>query len=415
MTAVGVDSALSLSVICACAAHQVLAPGEGHPGRSGYAPLVRPRFPASRVGLWAVAFGLASLIFEVGFRAHALTPSDFQTFLAASHRLLAGLPLYGGRFVSPPELAVVLVPLTVVPLPVAYALFVAASIGVLAWGTGSYARELGLNRWGTGLAVVLCPQGWWGLMLGQPDSLLVGLLLLAIVSVRHQRWAVAGAIGPWLLLKPDLTWPVVPLLVAATWKDALARRQLAAGLALGAITFLMMAGWLLLGWATGLAHFGGRSHFQELLSGLPDLIGGELRAAPAHQILASPFTWAIVGAGVAVMAAAGIFAGRRAMSSSQRAEWMLLVPLAIWIATSPYLHAEDALFAVPLALRLADSGSAWFRLPVLFILLPWVVFPTWGALAAIPALGLAAAGIALLVRETGTGTQGSRVDPAVAT
>ncbi len=376
---------------------------------------MRPPSPAGRVGLWAVTLGLASLIFELGFRAYALSPSDFQTFLAASHRLMAGLPLYGGAFVSPPELAAILVPLTVVPLPVAYAIFVMASIGTLAWGTGSYASELGLNPWGTALAVVLSPQGWWGLMLGQPDALLVGLLLLAVVAVRHQRWAVAGAIGPWLLLKPDLTWPVVPLLIAAAWQDAGARRQLGTGLALGASTFLLIAGWLLPRWATGLFHFGGHSQFQELLSGLPDLLGGELRAAPAHQILASPLTWAIVGVGIVAMAAACLLAQRRAASASQLAEWMLIIPLAIWIATSPYIHAEDALFAVPLALRLADSGNSWFRLPVAVILLPWVVFPTWGALAAVCTLGLATAGVALMIRETGPGPERARVDSAAAT
>ena len=115
------------------------------------------------------------------------------------------------------------------------------------------------------------------------------------------------------------------------------------------------------------------------------------------------------------MAVAGVLAGRRAISSSQRAEWMLLVPLAIWIATSPYLHVEDALFAVPLALRLADSGNAWFRLPVLLILLPWVVFPTWGSLAGICALGLAAAGVALMIREMGMRPEGAPVDSAAAT
>lgn len=359
--------------------------------------------------------GLASLSFELGFRAQALTPSDFQTFLSASHRLTAGLPLYGGKFVSPPELALILVPFTVVPLAVAYAVFVAASIGVLAWGAGSYARELGLNRWGTALAVALSPQGWWGLMLGQPDALLVGLLLLAVVALRHQRWAVAGAIGPWLLLKPDLTWPVVPLLIAAAWKDGRARRQLALGLAVGAGTFLLMAGWLLPGWAIGLARFGSRSHFQELLSGLPDLLGGELSAAPAHQILASPLTWAIVVVGMVAMAAAALLAERRATEASEGAEWMLLVPLAIWIAASPYLHAEDALFAVPLAVRLAHSGRSWCRLPVLLILLPWVVFPTWGALAAICALGLAAAGVVLMLRETGSRPEQVQVDPLAAT
>ncbi len=359
--------------------------------------------------------GLASLVFELGFRAYALNPSDFQTFLSASHRLMAGLPLYGGAFVSPPELAAILVPLTVVPPPVAYAIFVAASIGVLVWGTGSYARDLGLNRWGTAMSVVLSPQGWWGLRLGQPDALLVGLLLLTAVAVRHRRWAVAGAIGPWLLLKPDLSWPVVPLLIAATWKDRGARRRLATGLALGASTFLVMAGWLLPNWVIGLAHFGGRSQFQGLLSGLPDLLGGELRAAPARQILASPVTWAIVAAGLVAMATAALLAGRRATTTSQRAEWMLLVTLAIWIATSPYLHAEDALFAVPLALRLAQSGNSWSRVPLLLILLPWVVFPTWGALSAICALGLAGAGVALMVREAGRGPEPVPVDSLAAT
>ena len=96
-------------------------------------------------------------------------------------------------------------------------------------------------------------------------------------------------------------------------------------------------------------------------------------------------------------------------------EWMILVPLAVWIATSPYLHAEDALFAVPLALRLADSGNSWSRLPLLLILLPWVVFPTWGALSALFALGLAGAGVALMVRETGPASDAVPVDPVAAT
>jgi hypothetical protein len=94
---------------------------------------------------------------------------------------------------------------------------------------------------------------------------------------------------------------------------------------------------------------------------------------------------------------------------------MLLVPVAIWVAASPYLHAEDALFAVPLALRLAASPSLWHRVPVLLILLPWVVFPTWGALSAVSALGLEAAGIALMLQGTEARSGRTSMRPSAAT
>ena len=360
---------------------------------------MQPRFFATRIGLLAATLGSASLVFELGYRASALHPADFRIFLDASHRLAAGSPLYQRGFISPPELAVILLPLTVVPLSVAYALFVTTSVVVLAWGASLYAVELSISRWVAVPALVLSPQGWWGLMLGQPDALLVGLLLLAVVAVRRQRWTLAGAIGPWLLLKPDITWLVVPMLVVSVWGDAHARGNLIRGVLLGLGAFVLLGGWLLPAWLVALPRFGASSQFQPILSGLADLLGGELSAAPAHQILASPLTWITAGIGLAATAAVFTCARSCTTDSSQLAEWMLLVPLAIWIATSPYVHAEDALFAFPLAVRLARSDQRWYHLPVVLFILPWVVFPTWAALSAVGTLGIAAAGVALMVGE----------------
>ena len=349
-----------------------------------------------------MAMGLASLSFEIVYRAPALHPGDLQTFLAAAHRLVEGGTLYQRAFVSPPELAVLLLPLTFVAFPLAYGVFLVASGLVLIWGTTRYAAELHLWPGLAALAVVLSPQGWWGLMIGQPDALLVGLILLEVIAVRRQRWALAGAIAPWLLLKPDVTWPVIPVLLAAVWPDRQARTQLGRGIAPSLLAFLLLGGWLLPSWLVRLVGFGGHSGFQPMFSGLPDLLGGQLAGASSQHILASPVTWVVAAAGVIAMAATFLVARRRTASTSELAEWMLLVPLAIWVGTSPYIHAEDALFAVPLALRLVASPRGWRRLPVLMSLLPWVAFPTWGALAAIGSLGVAIAGVSLMDQAAGT-------------
>ena len=362
-----------------------------------------------------MAMGLASLIFELIYRAPALHPGDLQTFLAAAHRLVEGGTLYQRAFVSPPELAVLLLPLTVVPFPLAYGVFLVASGSVLIWGTTRYAADLHLRRWLATLAVVLSPQGWWGLMIGQPDALLVGLILLEVVAVRRQRWILAGVIAPWLLLKPDVTWPVIPVLLAAVWRDRQARIQLGKGLAPSLGAFLLLAGWLLPSWGLRLVRFGGHSAFQPLLSGLPDLLGGQLVGVAPHQILESPVTWIVAAAGVMAMGATFVVTRRLTASTPELAEWMLLVPLAIWVATSPYIHAEDTLFAVPLALRLVASPKRWHRLPILVILLPWVAFPTWGALAAIGSLGVAMAGVSWMLQAAGTAGGQGAMTPSDAT
>lgn len=85
------------------------------------------------------------------------------------------------------------------------------------------------------------------------------------------------------------------------------------------------------------------------------------------------------------------------LPTAERAVWMAALPLAIWVAASPYVHDYDMLFLLPLCLLLIARGPGWSVAVVGFAALPLVVFPTLGALGAIPAGAVAAAGAAAIV------------------
>ena len=352
---------------------------------------------------YAVAMGLGSLGFEVLVLRARMAPHDLRIFLLAAQRLVEVRPLYQLGFVSPPEWAVIVLPLSLLPFWMAAAAFITASAVALTLAAWRAARWLGLPALPTAAAALVCPMGWWGLMLGQPDALLTAGLLALTLALGKRRWSLAGLITPWLLLKPDVTWPVALLVPLALWSDSSARRPYLKSAALSSVGFLLLGGWWLPSWVAGLTAFGQHSHFQPVLSGLPDLLGGELSGATPHQILTSPLGLTATITGLAAMALVAARSGR-ALPPSDRAVWMAAVPLAIWVATSPYVHDYDVLFLLPLALLLIARGPTWSMAAVVLAALPLVVFPTLGAFAAISSATLAAAGVAAL----GTQRPGSR-------
>jgi hypothetical protein len=348
------------------------------------------------VAAWAVAMGLGSLAFEVTVLRARVAPHDLRIFLLASQRLTQGHPLYQMGFVSPPEWALVLAPLSMIPFWGAAVLFISASAGTLLWSSWRAARWLGLPPLPTGLAAVASPMGWWGLMLGQPDALLTALLLELILALGTRRWRLAGIITPWLLLKPDVTWPVVVCVPLALWSERAVRRSYFQAWLPSFALFVLLGGWLIPSWGLALARFGQHSHFQPVLSGLPALVGGELSAATPRQILTSPAGLAAAIAGLLVMIWIATRGGRQ-LPTSSRAVWMATVPLAIWVTVSPYIHNYDVLFVMPLALLLLNRGPSWSAAALGLALLPLVVFPTLGALAAISSGIVAAAGATALL------------------
>ncbi len=347
---------------------------------------------------WVLAMGLGSLAFELFVLRARMGPHDLLIFLLAAQRLAQGHALYGLGFVSPPEWAVVLLPVSLLPFWVAATVVISTSAAALVWASWRAARWFGLPPLPTAAATLVCPMGWWGLMLGQPDAVLTAALLELTVALGNRRWGLSGLITPWLLLKPDVTWPVAIFVPVALLGDRSARRPYFGAALPSSAVFLLLGGWWIPAWIAGLTRFGQHSHFQPVLSGLPDLVGGELSAATPHQILTSPLGLAATVAGLVAMALVAAMAGHQ-LPTPERALWMAALPLAIWVATSPYVHDYDMLFLLPLCLLLVARGPGWSISAVGVAALPLVVFPTMGALAAIPSAAVAAAGLAALSVE----------------
>lgn len=350
------------------------------------------------VAVSAAAMGLGSLGFEViGLHAR-MGPHDLHIFLLAAQRLIKAQPPYQLGFVSPPEWALLLLPISFLPFWVAIVFFITTSGLALVWSSWRAARWLGLTPPATALAALVSPMGWWGLMLGQPDALLTAALLELILALGTGCWWLAGAISPWLLLKPDVTWPVVILVPVAIWSDRRARSSYLRGALPSLAVFVLLGGWLIPEWLVGLERFGQNSHFQPILSGVPALLGGELAAAPPHQILTSPLGLVAVAAGFAAMVWLAARASR-SLPTGERAVWVAAMTIAIWVTVSPYVHNYDVLFLMPLALLLLTRGPSWSAAALGLALLPLVVFPTLGALAAISSGTVAAAGATALLAQ----------------
>lgn len=372
---------------------------EAMPRSTNLSGMVTPGRRAA-VAAWALAMGMGSLAFEVIVLQARMAPHDLLIFLLAAQRLTHGHPLYQMGFVSPPEWALALAPLSMIPFWGAAVLFIAASAGALLWSGWRAARWLGLAPLPTGLAAVASPMGWWGLMLGQPDALLTALLLELILALGTRRWRLAGIITPWLLLKPDVTWPVVLCVPIALSSERAVRRSYLRAWLPSFAAFVLLGGWLIPSWGVALARFGQHSHFQPVLAGLPALVGGELSAATPRQILTSPAGLTAAMAGLLVMIWVATRWGRQ-LPTASRAVWMATVPLAIWVTVSPYVHNYDVLFLMPLALLLLTRGPRWSAAALGLALLPLVVFPTLGALAAISSGTVAAAGAMALLAQHG--------------
>src|SRR4051812_27961858 len=91
------------------------------------------RHPTTLAALeWlALALAVAILTVELASADPRIGDDDFGVFYAGAAALAAGQSPYVGDFVSPPWFALVLAPLTVLPLPAARALWLALNLALL--------------------------------------------------------------------------------------------------------------------------------------------------------------------------------------------------------------------------------------------------------------------------------------------
>lgn len=258
----------------------------------------------------------------------------WPAFLAAAASRTTPVPV----FVYPPPVAYAIVPLALLPLPLAAVVWLAGGVLLAALALRALLRAVvpdlasvhalaGFALLASGPSLVALAQGQW-------DFIFVALLAAAVVSIREGRGRAAGALAIAALAKPQLV-------LFADWglaRAAAARRERAfftsALAALAALSVLVAATWH--AWAawTGAAFAG-------------FVVAPPVRAATLAGSLA-----ALAGpAGAAAGALLALSAPIMLLRLDARRDAFLAAALALSIALAPYAQAYDQLLlAVPAVL-----------------------------------------------------------------
>lgn len=287
------------------------------------------------------------------------------------------------NFVYPAPAAIMMVPLALVPLPVAAVVFLALSaLAILA-----AFRLAGLRDWRLAALTLASVTVLQGLALGTVTPFLV--LLCAIAwRYRDHRWipalAVAAAVVLKLYLAPLMLW------LALTGRRGTALR--AAGIALG----LAFAGWAVLG-------FAGLGGYPTLLRALARVEGDEgLSLATLGQALGlSGGAARAFAAGVAVALLAAAWRVRSQPRLGEEGAFALTV-IACLVA-SPIVWTDYHMLLIVPVILLAPRPSPLWAVPVI----AWLyggnngTLPTWKigfANVVLAAVAVAAMGAAVRLR-----------------
>lgn len=305
-----------------------------------------------------------------------------------------------GRYGYPLWTAVALLPLGLVPLEVAAALWASLGIGATLFGLAATWRAVrGPRRLAMLYAVlVIASQPFWILLIsGQLSGIELGLAGALVLALASRRESAAGIAAAALALKPQVVAFTIPALAVS----ALLRRRasfLGAAIATGLVMILVPVAFVPR-WP---------------LEWLNELVVRRLRVSAmlptAWGLSADVFGNATLGIALvaAVLATVGLVLGARRPSALEVA--VLSLPLSLFV--SPYVWTYDYLvLAVPWAFLLARAPSggvgrvaALLCIAALATLLPWGLYAvafTRGAetlSAVVPAL--TAVAVAVAIRRT---------------
>lgn len=263
------------------------------------------------------------------------------------------------RYVSPPPLAWLVTPLTLLPYQVAYGLWSALLVAalVLAWH---------LAAPGSGRARVIflvAAFGWlpiiYGLQLGQPPLLVAAGVAACYALLHRGRDVEAGAVLGVLVVKPQLALLVpVVLLVSGRWR-ALA----SAVVVLGAITAVSVVA---LG-PSGVTDYVDRLN---LASMVPENQAQTL-AGWIHDLQAARVVQALVAAWTLGVA----YRLRRRGPAV-----VLAVALVGGLAASPYVHYDDlVMLGLACLLFLRAARGRWVFAYAIALFIAAEGFPVWQA------------------------------------
>lgn len=386
------------------------------------------RLRAAVLGLvGGVSVGMLILALSRIFPPHPYgIGSDFRVFYGASKALAAGRDPYSASvllhflqqadhypyqqpvlnlFAYLPVTAVLLEPLTVLPFWAAYVVLTVVGAGAAAAVTILMLRDLGWNhdRLAAGGALISWIS-FQGFFFGQVDAVLLAALGGSMLLAWHHRPLAAGLVLGLLWIKPDLLWPAPIFLALALWPERRRVARFAVGFCAVSAGALLASPGLLPSWWHALVRFSaGVGTTQPGLSGVPGL----QQAAPAGWGLTghllTPGTLAVIAAallGMAVFAkwlkTADAWSG---VTEVGRISWAVSVPVGIWLAATPYAHANDDLLLLPLLMltlgrdvRRVHGSGLWLSLGVVALLLlvwPGGIVPWPVGLAVFAVVGIA--------------------------
>jgi hypothetical protein len=169
--------------------------------------------------LWQTVPGQDFMVFFTGARAylegHQSLIFDGNGFNAQLNERFAGWlgrPLGPHPWVYPPLFLLLVVPLGLLPAPVAYVLFLAASFALLIWTIRCYVPA-GWKWWLCVVSLLLSPATAFTVVTGQ-NGFLVTALLIGGFGLAQRRPLIAGALLGVLTSKPQL-WLLVPVALIA--------------------------------------------------------------------------------------------------------------------------------------------------------------------------------------------------------
>jgi hypothetical protein len=282
------------------------------------------------------------------------------------------------RYISPPPLAWMAAPLTLLPFQIAYAVWSALLFGALCWTWYLAAPAAGPVR----LIHLAAALGWlpviYSLQLGQPGLFVALGVAGSYALLRRDRPFWAGMALVPLVLKPQLAFLVpAALLVSGRYR---------------AFFGSVLAGGLLVLAAAAVVGPSGISVYEQRLS--------FAASVPVNQELTiAPFIGNLTAARVIQLAVAIWSLTLCYRFRSRGYEWVFVPALVGGLAASPYLHLDD-LIMLGLAAWLYLRASPRPRLSWVFVLAVVIAaegIPFWGPLPVI--LGELAA-LALMSYET---------------
>jgi hypothetical protein len=284
------------------------------------------------------------------------------------------------RYISPPPVAWLAVPLTLLPFRVAYFVWSALLLGALGWTWYLAAPGNGRLR----LIFLAAAIGWlpviYGLQLGQPGMFVALGVAGCYALLRGDRPFWAGLALGALVLKPQLAFLVPPALLVsgryrAFWGSI-------AGIGALALMAALMVG------PSGIATYLERLSFA---SGVP--VNRELTVAGLIGSLAVARVIQVV---LAIWSLVLVYRLR-----GRGLEWIFVPALVGGLVASPYLHLDDLVMlglAGWLYLRISPRPR-WSWIVVIALVIAAEGIPFWGALPLIAGELLALLSLSLMPRQ----------------